>query len=183
MNMYTLLDIRTQHRDTTERARAFLDMSLDHLNHKPMQDAWSSAQCFEHMTFVGKRYLKSFQRIVQGKQRTTLWMRFSPLTMLWNRLFLYGIDPDNAKKLTAPSVAEPSRSNLSHDTVKEYLALCEEFTTTMDQLNETVLRSTVITSPIARVITLTAFVALQVVMMHNERHLRQAERAVRSREK
>ncbi len=180
MQINSIPEILAQDRSTTERVEAMLTLSDDVLNAKASAESWSALQCVEHMTFVAAWYLKTFQRIADKKQRDTFWTQYSPLTKVWNSMYLSFLDPDNMKKLKAPSRAIPSQSTLSKDILTKYLHVVKELEKTIMAIPEQTLRTTVIASPIAKFITLDAFIGVQAVIMHNERHTRQAERAVKA---
>jgi hypothetical protein len=180
MNINSMPDIIAQHRATTARVEQFRTLSDDILNAKASAEAWSAFQCLEHMTFVAAWYLKTFKRLAEGTQHDTFWTKYSPLTSVWNGMYLSFLDPDNIKKLKAPSRAVPTKSNHTKEILEKYLTTAQALDDVMHRIPEAQLRGTVIVSPIAKFITLSAFVGMQAITMHNERHTRQAERAIKN---
>lgn len=57
-------------RDAT--ARVFGGLALDALNGKPSPDAWSAAQCLDHLRIANRVCSHTFDGIAEGRTRTTI---------------------------------------------------------------------------------------------------------------
>ena len=167
-------DVRTIS-DSAERE--FGTLSRDQLNWKPTPQRWSVAQCLDHLMTTNVAYFPQFESIAKGEKRTTLVERLPVVPKLWAKLLIKSLDPKTTRKLKAPATFQPSASDLSGSIINDFV----EHQRRVGEWMETVKRlnlDRVITSPAASVVTYSLMDALRIIVVHEQRHLQQAQRVM-----
>jgi hypothetical protein len=165
-------------RAMAEEAReVFGGLAAGQLNWKPAPESWSVGQCFEHVVRTNAAFVPTLERIARGEQRMTAWERLSPLSGLFGRMVLKALAPDSGRKFKAPAAIRPSSSDIDPGVISIFAGQ-------QAQLGELVpraaaaadLKRTVVTSPIAKLVTYSLGDALRILVVHERRHFEQARR-------
>ena len=90
----------------------FAAVSLEQLNWKPSPDAWSIAQCLEHLIVSDNSYFPALQKIAGGTYQMNIWEKYSPLTGIWGWLFKDQLQEQVKKKIKAPKRTEIQKSEV-----------------------------------------------------------------------
>ena len=78
------------------------------------------------------------------------------------------------KKYKTPKLFVPSKSNISHNIISDFIAQQDEIFKLFGRLEKPTYSSVVITSPIASLITLKLHDVIKVIIVHEHRHFNQA---------
>ena len=154
------------------RTRALTaDLSDAQLHQPPRDGGWSIAQIFEHLLVSHGLYLEKMRPLIARTPRTPPAKPWHPTW--FGRLIARAMDP-KARRRRTQRVFTPGapRSRV----VEAFLDMQEEFAGLLgraDGLDWNALR---LTSPVSRLIPLNLGDAFQILVLHAERHLLQAER-------
>jgi hypothetical protein len=100
---------------TTDKAidsiKMFKKLPLEQLNFKHSQDSWSILECIEHLNLYGKFYLPEIEKAILLAQRVALNNNYK--SSFLGDFFVNSIKADNKKRMKAPLMMTPQRSELS----------------------------------------------------------------------
>jgi hypothetical protein len=157
------------------QARALVD-GLDNaqINWQPSGNAWSIAQCLDHLAKVNTIYTSALRSAILNVNPGSV-RRRGPIRPGWfSRYFIKSMDAPPNKKFRSPKKAIPSSSMnreevlpgflLSHDAIRSLISECSEI-----DLNKVRFRN-----PFIGILRFTVGTGLLVMMAHDRRHLWQA---------
>jgi hypothetical protein len=153
-------------------------LNSQQLNWKPAADSWSVAQCLEHLITINREYYPTFDRILKGEYRKTLWRRTPFLPAIFGRLMIKALSPNSAQKLKAPGVARPSSSSIDPQIVERFVAHQRELQGKIRSLENRDPAETIITSPFAGVVVYSLLDTFRLLVAHERRHFAQAQRVM-----
>jgi DinB superfamily len=151
----------------------FSGFSDSELNVRPAEDKWSIAQCLDHLIVSNETYIPAFESLINGIHRTTFWQRMNPLTGFAGKKGREILQSGKIK-LKAPALFTPSKSADIKNIVERFTAHQLKMGSIFDQLEQKGLRDITISSPVTSVLTLKSGDAIEIIIEHEARHLRQA---------
>ncbi|MEL6924620.1 MAG: DinB family protein [Bacteroidota bacterium] len=151
-------------------------LTYEQLNWKPSPQQWSVGQNVDHLIVSNRQYFEIFERVQQGVYNQSVWERLPFLPGLTGRMILKAILPDNEKKTKTFPVFEPAQSEVPADVVQQFLQNHEKLITHIQGLDHLEHRGIVVTSPVSKFVTYPLEYACTIVLEHEERHFRQAQR-------
>jgi len=164
----------------TENTRAaFGGFSGEQINWKPSDEGWSVGQCFEHLIKTNELFYDELEKIAAGSRRNSFWENWSPLSGFGGRLLINSLKKD-ARKFKAPSPKIVPPSAVDAAIIEKFVAHQTELIEKIKRCEKADLQKTVITSPFMKLMTYRLSDGLTVVIEHEKRHFRQAERVVKS---
>lgn len=146
------------------------------LNWKPAPDRWSVGQCLDHLITTNATYFPTFEAVVERRFRPGLRHRVPGLPAIWGRLILHSVEPQTARKLTAPRIFRPSSSHIDADVVRRFVAQQATLTGFLRRAESFGPAKIVLSSPVSRWIVYSLLDAFRIVVAHERRHLNQASR-------
>jgi hypothetical protein len=152
----------------------FTDLNAIQLNWKPSPLQWSIAQCIDHIIVSNEQYLPALKATVSGKYKLTFWEKLNPLTKYTGRKMIQTLGAEVKKKYKSPKIFEPSRSHIDQSIIQRFLSHQEELIKLFTILENPRFEKSIISSPVAVLITLTIPDVLGIITVHEERHLKQA---------
>lgn len=159
------------------RAREqFGSLDYEKFNWSPEPGRWSIGQCLEHLVKSNEPYFAIFDSLANGTHQSTIWQRLPILPGLWGRALYNMINPENTKKGKAPRIFQPTIGTVPLSTLDEFCRQQPRLIAAMHDLKHLDLEATIITSPVARFVTYSLRDTFAILVAHEERHLRQAER-------
>ena len=159
-----------------ETLTRFGDLTAVQLNWKPGDDQWSVAQCFDHLVTANGSYFSSFDKVLRGEKRNTLWESLPWLPAFWGKMVRKAVAPETARKRRAPAIFRPSSSAIDGDIIRRFIDQQHHVITCMRASEEIVLEKIRISSPVSRVITYSLMDAYRIIVTHEKRHFIQALR-------
>lgn len=156
----------------------FGSLTAEQLNWKQAEDQWSVAQCLEHLIVTDRQMLEVFDRTIKGTKQTNFIERLPILPGLWGRMMVKVLVPGGKQKFKAPPSATPSSSTIDPQIVNQFIAhqqIVEEKLKAVENLNPEKL---IITSPFAGFMTYSLLDAARIIVVHERRHMAQAERVM-----
>lgn len=160
---------------TTQKAQeAFSALTPEALNRKPAPDAWSIAQCLDHLIVTNLTYWPVIQQLHAGAYRTPWHGRFGFLTRFFGNIVLGSVQPDRRRKMKTFPIWEPAQSDLPGDIVARFANHQSELKELIRSSEDLLAGGTVISSPANRIIVYKLATAFDIIVTHEERHLEQA---------
>ena len=151
----------------------FSGLSDSELNIRPAADKWSIAQCLDHLIVSNETYFPAFESLINGNHRATFWQRINPLTNFAGKKGRE-ILKSGKIKLKAPAIFAPAQNGDIKDIVRLFAAHQLKIGAIFDQLEQNGLLDITITSPVTSVLTVKSGDAIDIIIEHEARHLRQA---------
>lgn len=155
---------------------AFGSLSPEQLNWKPAAESWSVAQCLDHLILTNKSMAPTIEAKLSGKANS-LWEKASPFSGFFGR-FLKNHLMEDKRKFKAPSRSIVPPSEIGGDIVERFCVHQQEIADKMGEIGKLDLDRTVVTSPYLRVMTYRLGDALDIMIEHEKRHIRQAKRVI-----
>ena len=160
--------------------KEFGNLNLIQLNWKPSPDQWSIGQCLDHIIVSNGKYLPLLKTIFEGKNKTTFWERNNPLCNYTGRQMIKTLGKNVIKKYKSPRLFFPSASNISQNIISDFKIRQAEIFSLFIELEKEKYSEYVITSPVASLITLKLHDLIELLIVHEERHIDQALRVKNS---
>lgn len=158
-----------------EVRKHFLILSTEQLNWKPTPEKWSIAECLQHLITTDNSYFKEFNKVINGTYRPTLYTRLSPFTDFFTNWLEKNITADTKRRVKAPAIFHPARSNYNKKIVEDYLAHLLVVNEYLEKLSNEKFRNIIITTPASRLVTLHLSRIIPISIAHEERHVNQAK--------
>ena len=151
-------------------ARVTSGLSEGQLWQPPPDGGWSVGECLAHLNTFGEGYALKLKPALQTQRRKG----YGPFQLgLAGRLVVRSVAPDTKMRLKAPKAFQPEPQT---GVVERFLSLQAELLELVRQAEGIDLNRVTISSPVSRLLRLSAFTALNVVTVHELRHLAQAAR-------
>lgn len=166
-----------------ETVRMYREISHGQLNAKPNAQAWSALECLEHLNLYGDFYLPEMERRILGAYH-----KASPLYkpgVLGNYFanMMLPKQDGTVKKMKSPKDKNPAKSSLSVTTVDRFLKQQEHLIRLLEMARKVDLTRTKTAISLTQWIRLRLGDTFRFYTYHIERHVAQAERALRITER
>jgi hypothetical protein len=184
-NMYqttVLLDNLHQKTESfLEKAvREWQSMPAEQLNKQPAPNAWSAAQCLEHLNVYGRYYLPALKTAINKAEKSpSPTYKSGWLGDYFYRLMLPNTEGSIKSKMKAPKNAVPPAELDAAAVIAEFIEQQEQLLQLIEQARTVNLASIRIPISLTKWIRLKLGDTFLFVVAHNERHIRQAERALK----
>jgi hypothetical protein len=162
---------------SVDAQNAFGNLSAAQLNWRPGAEGWSVGQCFEHLIKTNKLFYDELDKIAGGARRNSFWENWSPLTSFGGKFLIKSLKSDE-RKFKAPTAKIVPPSEVDGDIIKQFSRHQREIIEKIKRTENADWRKTVITSPFMKLMTYSFADGVRVVVEHEKRHFRQAERVL-----
>jgi len=159
--------------------KTFGNLSAEQINWKPKAEGWSVGQCFEHLIKANALFFPELEKIASEKRKNSFLENYSPLSSFFGNLLVKSLQKDG-RKFKAPTKAIVPPSEIDAHIVELFAAHQSELIERVKRTEKADWQKTKITSPFMKLITYTLADGFRVVVEHERRHIRQAERIVRA---
>lgn len=160
--------------------RTFGGLSVEQLNWKPSEAAWSVGQCLDHLIQTDSKIGLALDQVITGTKTSRFVERIPGLAGFFGRLMVKSLGPQVTRKMKAPAAAVPAASDVPKDIVIRFLANHDQTIERMRALASKDRAGAIITSPFASVVVYSALDACRMIVAHDRRHMAQAERVMAS---
>ncbi len=169
----SLITLLKSHQAQAEKLKSY---TLSELNTKANPESWSALECIEHLNRYGQFYLPEVRsRLNNGAKDKGLWFRSSWL----GAYFAKSMWPnEKLNRMKTFASMNPNGSELDFEVLERFTRQMEDWIEILGQAKDYNWRQVKTSISISKVIKLRLGDTLRVVFYHNERHLRQAFRAV-----
>jgi hypothetical protein len=143
---------------------------------QPSPDAWSIAQCIDHLNATARAYLPMIDESIAGGIRRGLYGE-GPFRYNWiGRVFVWSLQPPPKFRGKAPRAFQPAPHRARNEIMAAFHAYQVQFVDRLRQANGLDLARTRVTSPVSRWIRLPLGSGFALTVAHERRHLWQCER-------
>ena len=158
----------------------FIKLDTSELNYRLDTNSWSILECIAHLNRYFKFYIPEIQK--QIEQAPSIDSREFKTGTLGN-YFVKTMDPtQNNKPMKTFKSMNPIHSNLTKDTLYDFLNYQKQLLVLLDLAAQVSLTKTKTAISISKFIRLRLGDTLRVVIYHIERHIKQAERIIKHQE-
>jgi DinB superfamily len=160
--------------------REWQSLPFEQLNKQPAPNAWSAAQCLEHLNVYGRYYLPALKKAINKAEKSTSpTFKSGWLGDYFYRLMLPNTEGVLKSKMKAPKNAIPPVELDATAVIAEFIEQQEQLSQLIDQARAVNLASIRIPISLTKWIRLKLGDTFLFVTAHNERHILQAERALK----
>jgi len=157
----------------------FRSLDSEQINWKPNADGWSVGQCFEHLIKTNELFYDELDKIAAGSRTNSVLENYSPLSGLFGNLLISSLKKD-ARKFKAPSPKIVPLSEIDANIVEIFAAHQSELIGKIKRTETADWQKTKVTSPFMKLVTYKLSDGYQVIVEHEKRHVRQAERVIQT---
>jgi len=157
----------------------FGSLSPAQINWKQSAESWSVGQCFEHLIKTNEMFYDEIAKIADGTRKSSFLENYSPLSGFFGNLMVNSLKKD-ARKFKAPSQKIVPPSEIDPNIVKIFAAHQTELIGKIKTIETADWQKIKITSPFMKLITYKLADGFRVVVEHERRHFRQAERVMQT---
>ena len=144
------------------------------LNWKPNPQTWSIAQNIEHLIVVNKTYFPVLTSLKEGSYKAPLIAKVGFVVSFIGKTVLHAVNPDNRKKIKTFPVWEPTISQIKGDILQQFENHQHELKRQIESSEEFIEKGAIISSPANRNIVYKLETAFDIIVTHEQRHLKQA---------
>jgi hypothetical protein len=156
----------------------FSGLTAEQLNWKPAAESWSVGQCFDHLIVANSGMLAKIEAVVEGKHKTTFFERLPLLPKFFGGLIHNAVKPETVRKTKNPGIFDPAVNDVKADVIEKFLEDQKKIAAVMQASGNVELEKTIMTSPVAVFVTYSLLDGYRIIVEHEKRHLRQAERVM-----
>jgi hypothetical protein len=157
----------------------FGNLSAEQINWKPSANGWSAGQCFEHLIKTNSLFFPELEKIALGTRKNSFLESYSPLSSFFGNLLINSLKKDERKfKVPSPSIVP--LSDVSADIIEKFAAHQRKIVEKIKRTKSADWKKIVITSPFMKLMTYKLTDGYKVVVEHEKRHFRQAERVMKT---
>lgn len=163
--------------DLRSRAeRLFADHTPAQLYWKPAADVWSMAQCIEHLVITNGLYLPRLQAAIDRLRREDRRVQGSYRPSWFARWFINQLRPETTRKVKTLRVFEPKESEPDPALRDRYMEQQDQLGVLLHEAAGYDLNGPRFSSPATRLVRFTPGEGLTMLIVHEHRHILQAER-------
>lgn len=163
---------------TQEAQERFLRLNDGQLNWKPGPESWSIAQCFDHLIATSNLYFPQFDRIIEGKNKTTLLQSLPFLPGFWGRLLINALSPNSNRKFKATQRFQPASSKIDPQIISKFASQQNELIGKIRAAEGRAPERVIISSPAFKFMTYSLLDAYRIIVVHERRHFNQSQRVL-----
>jgi hypothetical protein len=157
----------------------FGDLTAEQINWKSGAEGWSVGQCFEHLIKTNLLFFPELERIAGRTRTNSFWENYSPLSSFFGNLLVNSLKKDERKfKAPTQKIVPPSEINAS--IIEQFVAHQTELVEKIKSTENADWQKIKMTSPFMRLVTYKLADGFRVVVEHERRHFRQAERVTQT---
>ena len=164
---------------SADAQKVFGNLSPEQINWKPSADGWSVGQCFDHLIKSNELFFGKLEQIAQGKHSNSFLEKFSPLSGFFGNLLISSLKKDS-RKMKAPTKLIVPPSEIDSKIIEIFAAHQAELIGKVKNTETADWKKTKVTSPFLRIATYSLFDGYQIIVEHEKRHFRQAERVLQT---
>jgi len=153
----------------------FANLTDFQLNWKPAPDVWSIGQCLDHIMVADRQYFPNVENILAGKYRRPFWSLMPGKAKVWGKLLISMLRDPN-RKIQTVDVFFPTQSKVSDAIVDEFTAHENTVVQYLQRMDEVDNMKFYVRSPVSKYITYSLRDLAEIMLLHQERHFKQAKR-------
>ncbi len=157
--------------------KKFGELSSEQINWRPNAEGWSVGQCLEHLIKTNELFYVELDQIADGTRTSSFLESYSPLSRFFGNLLINSLKKDGRKfKAPSPKIVPPSE--IDPNIVEVFQAHQSELIGKITAIENEDFSKIKVTSPFLKIATYRLSDGFQVIIEHEKRHFRQAERVL-----
>ena len=169
------MDLIASLKNTTQQVtQNFSGLSNTQLNWKADVSKWSIAQCINHLIVSNSTYFPTFEKLINAIYQLPLIQKLNPFNKVFGPIMVKHLGPHSKQKLKSPKIFTPSTGSLSSTIIEDFFKHQEILINYFHQMNHLNKNKIVITSPASSFVSYSLHHAMQIITVHEQRHLNQA---------
>lgn len=160
----------------------FGKLSSEQLNWKPNTESWSIGQCFEHLIVTNNLYFPAIQRVIDGKHRNNFYSKIPFGVDLIAVLMKNSLNPNQKRKMKTFTIFEPAVSDIPNTIIEDFSKNNRKLIEMIHAVSNKEIHKIKIPEPLHDALNLRLADAFEILLLHEQRHFRQAERVLQSKE-
>jgi hypothetical protein len=158
----------------------FGSLSAEKINWKPDAKSWSIGQCFEHLIVTNNLYFPNVQKVIDGKHRNNFFSKIPFMPDLIGVLMKNSLNPDQKRRMKTFKIFEPAASQVSAAVIEDFARNQEKLIEMIEAVKDVDIRKVKIAEPLSVALNVRLSDAFEILVMHEKRHFRQAERVLQA---
>lgn len=172
--LQSLLEITRENLNSAEQLKG---ETLASLNWKQNNESWSTLECIEHLNRYGDFYIPEItKKIKTSKHKSSEIFKSNWLGKYFSKSVSYNEDLNKMKTFKSMN---PLNSKLNIQTLEKFISQQHQIIELLDASKNVNLDKTKTAISISKLIKLKLGDTFRVVMNHNERHIKQAEKTIK----
>ncbi len=152
----------------------FSGLNAAQLNWKASQNNWSIGQCLSHLIVSNEKYFPILDVLITGKYKTSFWQKINPLSSYTGRKMAESLGPKIIKPFIAPKLFDPGKHAIRSGIVTDFSKHQALLKSKINSLKNLDFQKTIVSSPVAPLITFPLQDCIEILVGHEERHFGQA---------
>lgn len=152
----------------------FSGLNAAQMNWKVSQNNWSIGQCLSHLIVSNEKYFPILDILITGKYKTSFWQKINPLSSYTGRKMAESLGPKIIKPFIAPKLFDPGKSAVRSGIVADFIKHQNQLKIKINSLKNLDFQKTIVSSPVAPLITFPLKDCIEILVGHEERHFAQA---------
>jgi len=152
----------------------FSTLSGEQLMYKPSKDTWSIGENIQHVIEVNRSYFPLFSQLIANTYRPSWSSRFDFINNLLGSLILKSVSENRNKKIKTFPLWIPKSLPPAENIFANFESHQNEMIDWIQKLEPYIGKKTIINSPANKLISYKLDDAIEIIIMHEKRHLNQA---------
>jgi hypothetical protein len=152
----------------------FGSLTQDQLNWRLSFSEWSIAEVLKHLNLVNASYEEVLSDAAAGKSDMGFTSKIGFVVTFLGKMIYESVEPTRAKKMKTFPIWEPVKNDIPKDVITEFKKQQEAIKKLISHNKYLFEKDIVIPSPANRYIVYKLRKALEIIVSHEERHLKQA---------
>ena len=153
----------------------FASLSPDQISWKPDRKAWSILECFDHLLVVNEQYISRIKAALDKRETESLGY-MTPYDPSWfARKFINSMQPGAGMRMKTFRTFKPQPHADDLEVTKRFLIQQKELLSLIREADSGNINDVKLSSPVSRLIRFTIGEALTMLVVHEQRHLLQAQ--------
>ena len=172
--LQNLLEITRENVNTVENLK---NQSIDSLHWKPDSESWNVLECIEHLNRYGDFYIPEItNKIKASTHKSSEIFKSNWLGKYFSKSVAYNEDLNKMKTFKSMN---PLNAKLNIQTLEKFIHQQHQIIELLDKSKHVNLDKTKTTISISKLIKLRLGDTFRVLIYHNERHIKQAEKIIK----
>lgn|SRR5690606_10260008 len=161
-----------------EKAEEWKNLSLEILQKRPNEMAWNALECLEHLNYYGDFYISEIKRVMENSHLKNQEYFYSGI--LGNYFAKMMLPKEKGGKMNTFKEMNPFEKNLDQSVIDKFIKQQKELLDLLKLAESKNLTKIKTRISISKWIKLRLGDTFRVVIYHNFRHIKQAEKAILS---
>ncbi|MBX2822222.1 MAG: DinB family protein [Rhodothermaceae bacterium] len=153
----------------------FSSLTPEQITWKPNKKSWSVLECYDHLLVTNGQYIPRIEgALKKAEQSVEKSVRpFKP--SYFGRLFIKSLKPQSRLKIKTFRIFKPKNGPQNLNIPAQFLAQQDELIELIKRADQCDVNSVKFSSPVSRLIRFSLGEGLSVIVVHEQRHLLQAQ--------